>query len=163
MIDIVRSLRGILADISLQSRNLDGRGLTVGEATEVGWLLWRCSVQIKAAQEVCKQVLREHALTRSKGQPGPVDFFGSGQVSCRVTLQEPACQVREDVDIPALRAALPPEVYNECFEERTRLRLRPKLQELLASHLTDDQKKVVFAALDIDTPPPRVGFGESKR
>jgi len=137
--------------------------MTVEEATEAGWLLWKCSAQIKTSLETCKGVLREHALLRSKGEPGPLIFSGPGQVSCKVTLQEPSYQIRNEADILDLRESLPPEVYQDCFEERTTVGLRPGFQEFLFSQLTDeDQKALILAALDIDTPPPRVSFGASK-
>lgn len=154
-IDTLRKLAASLDQAAREIHRRTSQGkIPPEEATAVGSILTDLVKRANKALEPLKEGLREDALDRSKGHPGPVYFNAPDGSQCIVVIPKQMPAIRPDANVEQIKTALG-DRFGQYFTEKVVFGVR---KDFSTSTATPDEIKLVLQAIDINDGTPRVSF-----
>lgn len=149
-------LRQIARNIEQLGKNLEEASLSPSDKVALAQALYLVTRRSDTILSALKEALRDEAIRRSGGQPGPQVMFSDDGSKCTVMIFPPVMKSRKDADWQGLKAALGAR-FVDLFDEVTTFRPRKDFQEQAAS-LDPAHMQAVMNAVDMVADTPKVYF-----
>jgi hypothetical protein len=140
--------------LELEASTLKG---DLSQQIEVGSILREIGDSIAGVLDRIKESIREHAIRRSGGRSGTLNFAGTDLGEATVNIPEASLKLAQGKSIEDLRRALG-EDFEIFFEEITTHKPRKDFETRMAALQDAAQHRVLLAAVERVEATPRVGF-----
>ena len=153
--DRVKRAMSAIGDID-RDIHLHIEAMSTDELTSLGQRLWWLGKRVTKTFDPVKNKIREAAIAKMKGVPGPCKLESEDGSYAVVTIQKPVANVRKDSNMEQVRATLG-DKFDDVFVTTVQYKLKDGAEKVITT-LDDNSISAVMAVIDTTNITPRVVF-----